>query len=346
MKTNFYKKIARNKYPYIIADIGANHNGDMELAKKMIDELAQIKCNAAKFQSWNKNSLFTKGFYKEKSQFMDETFGTLEQMVENFSISKDDHIALKKYCVWKKITFCSSSFSFTEVDMLDELGVPFFKIASMDLNNINFLKYIARKRKPIILSTGMGTLSEIDNALNAIFQAGNNEVIILHCISIYPPDDSIVNLKNIIMLKDTFGLPVGFSDHTIGTSIPLAAIAMGAKVIEKHFTMNKNLPGWDHTVSANVEEMKLIIVGGRRIIKAQGNYNRTVSDDEYKQRASFRRSAVSKKDLEKGHILASNDIDFKRPGSGIKPDELDYIVGREIKREIKRDEIIDWKDLI
>jgi len=123
MRTNFYQKILKRKYPYIIADIGANHNGDMELAKKMIDELVQVKCNAAKFQSWNKNSLFTKGFYKEKSQFVDEKFGTLEQMVEKFSISKDDHITLKKYCDWKKITFCSSSFSFEEVDMLDALGV-------------------------------------------------------------------------------------------------------------------------------------------------------------------------------------------------------------------------------
>jgi len=346
MRTNFYRKILKRKYPYIIADIGANHNGDMELAKKMIDELVRVKCNAAKFQSWNNNSLFTKGFYKEKSQFVDEKFGTLEQMVEKFSISKDDHITLKKYCDWKKIAFCSSSFSFAEVDMLDELGVPFFKIASMDLNNINFLKYIARKRKPIILSTGMGTLSEIDNALNAIFQAGNNEVIILHCISIYPPDDSIVNLKNIIMLKDTFRLPVGFSDHTIGISIPLAAIAMGAKVIEKHFTMNKKLPGWDHAVSANTEEMKLIVEGGRRIIKALGNYNRIVSDDEYRQRELFRRSAVAKKDFNKGYILALGDLDFKRPGTKIRPDELKYLIGRKINRNIKKDEMIGWKDLI
>lgn len=345
METNFYQKILKRKYPYIIADIGANHNGDMELAKRMIDELARIKCNAAKFQSWNKNSLFTKGFYEEKSQFVDETFETLEQMVEKFSISKDDHITLKKYCDWKKITFCSSSFSFAEVDMLDKLGAPFFKVASMDLNNLNFLKYIASKRKPIILSTGMGTLSEIDNALNAIFQAGNNEVIILHCISIYPPDDTIINLKNISMLKDTFGLPVGFSDHTIGTSIPLAAITMGAKVIEKHFTNDKNLPGWDHAVSANTEEMKLIVEGGRRIIKAQGNYNRTVSDDEYKQRESFRRSAVVKNALKKGQLLDTDDIDFKRPGTGIRPDEIKYVIGRKLKRDVEEDQTLFWEDL-
>ena len=239
--SKFYERIKKNTEPYIIAEIGSNHNGDMQLAKRMIDELANMGCDAAKFQSWTKDSLFAKGFYKEKNQFVDKKFGTLEQMVEKFSISKDDHKTLKSYCDKQNITFCSSSFSFEEVDMLDDLDVTFFKVASMDLNNLSFLKYIAEKNKPIILSTGMGTLSEIDKAINVMFQAGNKQIILLHCIAVYPPDDEIVNLRNIQMLKDTFGLPVGFSDHTIGTSIPLAAIALGAKIIEKHFTLYKNL---------------------------------------------------------------------------------------------------------
>lgn len=343
---NFYQEIVERKEPYVIADIGANHNGDMNLAKKMIDELVNIGCHAAKFQSWTKQSLFSKGFYREKSQFVDEKFGTLEQMVEKFSLSKDDHIELKEYCDRNKITFCSSSFSFEEVNMLDELDVQFFKVASMDLNNLRFLKCIAKKGKPIILSTGMGTLSEIDKALNLIFQTGNKEVIILHCISIYPPKDDIINLNNMFMLKETFGLPVGFSDHTIGTSISLAAIAMGAKIIEKHFTLDKNLPGWDHKVSANIEDMKVIINEGKRIIKAKGNYARFVSNDEIEQRKSYRRSAVAKQHKKKGSVLLDCDIDFKRPGTGIKPDELKYIIGRKLKRNIKEDEFINWEDLI
>ncbi len=344
--SEFYRKIVERKEPYIIADIGANHNGDIELAKKMINELKNCGCDAAKFQSWTKDSLFAKGFYKEKSQFVDEKFGTLEEMVEKFSISKKDHITLKKYCDKKNITFCSSSFSFEEVDMLDELDVPFFKVASMDLNNLKFLEYIANKGKPIILSTGMGTLYEIDKAINTIFQTGNNKVIILHCVSIYPPKDDILNLKNMLMLNESFGLPVGFSDHTIGTSIPLAAIALGAKIIEKHFTLDKTLPGWDHKVSANPEEMKVIVNEGKRIIKAKGNYTRFVSDDEIEQRKSYRRSAVAKKNLNKGQILTEDDIDFKRPGIGIKPDELKYIIGRMLKKNIENDEFINWDDLM
>lgn len=343
---NFYQEIIERKDPYIIADIGANHNGDIQLAKQMIDELVDIGCDGAKFQSWTKDSIFVKGFYKEKSQFVDEKFGTLEQMVEKFSISKDDHKTLKKYCDNNKITFCSSSFSFEEVDMLEQLEVPFFKVASMDLNNLSFLEYIAKKKKPIILSTGMGSLAEIETALNTIYKTGNNEVILLHCVSIYPPDDTIINLKNIVMLRETLGLPVGFSDHTIGTSIPLAAITIGAEIIEKHFTLDKTLPGWDHAVSANTEEMKIIIEEGRRIVKALGKYERVVSGAEIGQRRSFRRSIVTKTDLKKGETIAEKDLDFKRPGTGIRPDELKYVVGRKVNKDIYNDELIRWKDLI
>jgi len=346
MQSNLYEKVKNAKYPYMIADIGANHNGDMKLAKKMIDELANMGCDAAKFQSWTKDSLFAKGFYKEKSQFVDKKFGTLEQMVEKFSISKDDHITLKKYCDDKKITFCSSSFSFKELDMLNEIDVPFFKVASMDLNNLSFLKYIAEKNKPIILSTGMGTISEIDKAINAIFQAGNKQIILLHCIAVYPPDDEIVNLRNIKMLKDTFGLPVGFSDHTIGTSIPLAAIAMGAKIIEKHFTLDKNLPGWDHQVSANPEEMEKIVKEGKRIVNALGSRKRIVSESELEQRKSFMRSIVTKRNLKEGEIIKEDDLDFKRPGTGIHPDELKYVIGRKLKHDIDEDKTIFWEYLV
>ena len=344
MQSDFYQNIIEREEPYIIADIGANHNGDIELAKKMINELKNCGCDAVKFQSWTKDSLFAKGFYKEKSKFVDEKFGTLEEMVEKFSISKKDHITLKKYCDKKNITFCSSSFSFEEVDMLDELDVPFFKVASMDLNNLRFLEYIANKGKPIILSTGMGTLYEIDKAINTIFQTGNNKVIILHCVSIYPPKDDILNLKNMLMLNESFGLPVGFSDHTIGTSIPLAAIALGAKIIEKHFTLDKTLPGWDHAVSADPGEMKTIIEEGKRIVKALGKYPRVVSEAEIEQRKSFRRSIVTKRNLKKGEIIREKDVDFKRPGTGIRPDESKYIVGRKVNKNIDEDKLIGWED--
>lgn len=346
MMSEFYNEIIARKEPYIIAEIGANHNGDIKLAKEMIDKAKECNCDAVKFQSWTKYSLFTKNFYKKQNKFTDKYFGTLEEMVENFSLSKEEHIILKEYCDDKKITFFSTPFSFKEVDMLDELKVPFFKVSSMDLNNLSFLKYIAEKGKTIILSTGMGSLAEIETALNAFYEAGNKEVILLHCIAIYPPDDKIINLRNIKMLNKIFSIPVGFSDHTIGTSIPLAAITLGAKVIEKHFTLDKTMPGWDHAVSANPDEMKVIVEEGKRIITALGEYRRVVSKQEKKQIESFRRSVVTKRKIKEGEILQEADLDFKRPGTGIRPDEIKYILGRKVNKDIDEDELIKWEDLI
>ena len=345
MMSEFYNKILKSKEPYIIAEIGANHNGDIEFAKKMIGKAKECGCNAVKFQSWSKNSLRTKKFYKKQNQFIDENFGTLEEMVEKFSLSKKEHIVLKEYCDNKKITFCSTPTTPEEVDMLDELKVPFFKVASMDLNNLNFLEYIAKKGKPILLSTGMGSLAEIETALNAIYKTGNKEIILFHCIAVYPPEDKIVNLRNIEMLNKTFNIPVGFSDHTIGISIPLAAITLGAKVIEKHFTLDKTMPGWDHAVSATPEEMKIIVEEGKRIVTALGKYNRVVSEKEMKQRESFRRSIVIKRKIKKGEILQKEHRDFKRPGTGLRPDEIKYVLGRKVNKDIDKDELIKWEDL-
>lgn len=345
MPEDFYQDITARKAPYIIADIGANHNGDIELAKRMIDELAKIGCDGAKFQSWSKKSLFIKEFYEEQSRFVDEKFGTLEEMVEKFSLSKDDHVLLEKYCREKGIVFCSTPFSPEEADILEELDVPFFKVASMDLNNLPFLEYLARKKKPLILSTGMGSIEEIGTALDVIDKAGNREVVLLHCVSLYPPDDGAVNLNNIVMLREKFGLPVGFSDHTIGTSIPLAAIALGARVIEKHFTLDKTMDGWDHAVSADPGEMKTIVEEGKRIARALGRRERVLSKKEVEQRKAFRRSIVAGRNLKKGEVISEEDLDFKRPGTGIRPDEVEKVLGKKVKRDIGEDRMIRWEDL-
>jgi N-acetylneuraminate synthase len=345
MMSEFYNKLVNSEYPYIITEIGANHNGDIKLAKEMIDKAKECGCDAVKFQSWSKKSIFTQRFYKEQNQLTDKNFGTLEEMVEKFSLSKKEHIVLKEYCDNKKITFCSTPFTPEEVDMLDELEVPFFKVASMDLNNLSFLKYVAEKGKTIILSTGMGSLAEIEIALNTIYETGNKEVILLHCIAIYPPDDEIINLRNIEMLNKTFNVPVGFSDHTIGTSIPLAAITLGAKVIEKHFTLDKTMPGWDHAVSATPDEMKVIVEEGKRIVTTLGKYKRIISKAEINQRNSFRRSILSNQKLRKGEVLKESKLNFKRPGTGIRPDEIKYILGRKVNKDIDEDELIKWEDL-
>lgn len=334
--------------PYIIAEIGANHNGDMDLARKMIDSAKSCGCDAVKFQSWTPESLIAKEEYDRHQSYNDSPkkhFGSLREMVEQYYLRPEQHFELKQYSDKIGIEFSSSSFSNEEADLLEEIQVAFYKIASMDINNLSFLQYVSRKQKPILLSSGMATLSEIEKAIVTIENEGNNQIILLHCISIYPPLYEDINLNNIPMLRQTFEYPVGFSDHTIGFSIPLASVALGSCLIEKHFTIDKNLPGWDHAISANPEEMRIIVDESKKINKALGSYRRIVSRAEEEKKLVFRRSIVVNKDLRKGHVLRASDLAFKRPGGGIRPDQADYVIGRKLKRNISYDELVLWEDL-
>ncbi len=334
--------------PYIIAEIGANHNGDMNLAKKMIGSAKQCGCDAVKFQSWTPDSLVAQEEYDRNQQYDDSPkkhFGSLKEMVEKYYLRPDQHIELKEYCDNAEIAFFSTPFSIEEVDIIEELKVSFYKIASMDINNLLLLKHIAKKNKPIIMSTGMATLAEIENAVKTIEDEGNRQIILLHCLAIYPPAYEDINLNNIPMLRQTFGYPVGFSDHTIGISIPLASVALGSCVIEKHFTLDKDLPGWDHEISANPEEMRIIVAESRNIVNSLGTFRRTVSQAEGEKKLKFRRSIVVKRDLKQGHILTTDDLSFKRPATGIPPDEVQYVIGRKLKRDISQDEIMQWDDM-
>ena len=231
--------------PYVIAEIGANHNGDMNLAKQMIDAAVNCGADAVKFQSWTPKTLIAKEEYDRNQKYDDSPkkhFGSLKEMVEKYYLREEQHYELKAYCDTKKVDFCSTPFSEYEVDLLEKCQVPFFKVASMDINNFQLLNYLADRGKPVILSTGMATLSEVDRALELLAKKGCKEMALLHCISIYPPAYEDINLNNITMMQKTFGIPIGFSDHTIGFSIPLASVALGSCIIEKHFTTDKNLP--------------------------------------------------------------------------------------------------------
>jgi len=334
--------------PYIIAELGSNHNGDMELAKKLIDQAKAAGCNCVKFQSWSKDTIFSRKVYDENHFLADDyrnrTDYTLEEIVEEFSISEQELLQMKEYCDKVCIEFASTPFSKREVDFLVHiLKAKFIKVASMDLNNYPFLDYIARKGLPVVLATGLSSLAEIDEAVRTIENAGNNNVIILHCVSMYPPKDEDVNLNNMDMLRNNFGYPVGFSDHTIGISIPLASAAKGACMIEKHFTLDKNMFGWDHKVSADFEEMKLIVSESIRINTALGSSRRQVVEDRNRIEA-FRRSVVAARDIPKGKVIEEGDLDLKRPGSGIEPRYLPFIIGKESKRDIKYDELIRMED--
>ncbi|GGE10764.1 N-acetylneuraminate synthase family protein [Psychroflexus salis] len=343
------KEVANYQTPYVIAEIGANHNGDMELAKKMILSAKEAGADCVKFQSWTPTSLVSKEEYERNQTYNDSKkkhFGSLKEMVEKYALTEAQHRELKDFCDSHNIAFASSPFSKEEADLLNRLNVDFFKIASMDINYIDFIKHVASFKKPIILSTGMATLAEIEKAIEACRSVGNEQIILLHCISIYPPEYKDIHLNNISMLQQAFNLPVGFSDHTIGTSIPLASVALGSCLIEKHFTLDKDLPGWDHEISANPEELKIICTESKNIVSSLGSFTRSVSEAEENKKERFRRSIVIKSNLPKGHVLTREDLTAKRPGTQIPPNEIQYVVGRILKTNMEEDSLLKWENLI
>jgi len=345
------EKIVHNfSKPYIIAEIGANHNGDIDLAKKMIKIAKECGADAVKFQSWTPDSLIANEEYDKNQSYNDgdggkKHFGSLREMVEKYYLREEQHFELKSFCDEIGITFSSTPFSKYEVDLLEKCDVPFYKIASMDINNYFLLEQVSEKQRPVILSTGMSTIGEIDKAISILYKNNVKEIALLHCISIYPPLYEDINLNNIQMLRQTFGLPIGFSDHTIGTAIPLASIAMGACIIEKHFTIDKNLPGWDHLISADPVEMKIIREEGDNIVKSLGSFCRIVSPVEEEKKLKFRRSVVYSKNLSEGHIITKEDLTTKRPGTGISPEVIDTIIGRKLNTDVEWDGLFNWDQI-
>jgi len=333
--------------PFIVAEIGSNHNGDMNLAKEIINAAKSCGCDAVKFQSFNEKSLICKAEYEANTKYNDSPkkhFGSLEEMVKKYYLREEQHYELKEYCDEIGILFSSSPFSTEEVDLLINLDVPYLKVASMDINNYPLLRYMASKGKPLIISTGMATLAEIDNAVRIVEKEGNSDIILLHCISIYPPAFEDINLRNITMLQQTFPYPIGFSDHSLGIHIPLAAIALGSCLIEKHFTIDKDLPGWDHEISADPIEMKQIVEFSSQVNTALGSFNRVVSNAEEAKKLKFRRSIVTTRDIHAGQKIEKHDITSKRPGTGIPADLSDYLIGRLLKKNILMDTPLKWED--
>lgn len=335
--------------PYIIAEIGSNHNGDMELAKKMIDKAKECGADCVKFQSWTKDTIFSKKTYEDnyflKDDYRNRTDYTLEEIVDKYHINDQQHRELKEYCDEIGIEFNSTPFSKHEVDLLvDELKVPFIKIASMDLNNIPFLKYVAQKKKPVVISTGLCNLSDVNDAIECLKNNGCEDIILLHCVSIYPPSDEQVNLNNIDMLRSTFNLPIGYSDHTLGTVAPVMSIAKGVCIIEKHFTLDKNMVGWDHKISADPKELRVICDAAKIGYKMLGTYTKVVHEDE-ERRNAFQRSIVAARPIQAGQVITEEDIDYKRPGTGIPPKYYEFLLGKTAKRDISYDEIINYADI-
>lgn len=344
-----FDEIITYRKPYVIAEIGANHNGDMELGKQMILKAKECGADCVKFQSWTKDSIFSKKTYEDNyfltDDYRNRTDYTLEEIVDKYHINQKQHIELKDYCDQIGIDFNSTPFSKSEVDFLvDVLEVPFIKIASMDLNNIPFLTYIAKKKKPVVISTGLCNLSDVNDAVECLKHNGCEEIILLHCVSIYPPMDNQVNLNNIDMLKTTFNLPVGYSDHTLGTVAPIMSFAKGVCVFEKHFTLDKDMVGWDHKISADPQELRIICEAAKCSYDMLGSYTKVVNENE-ERRNAFQRSIVAAKPISEGQIIMEEDLDYKRPGTGIPPKYYKFVVGKRAKRSIEYDEIINYDDI-
>ena len=298
----------------------------MELARKLIIAAKDAGADCVKFQSWSKETIFSRIKYEENC-FLDDDYKkrtdwTLEEIVDAYAISREELREMKRFADTIGVDCIATPFSRVEVDFLvDELDMPFIKVASMDLNNYPFLEYIAGKGKPVVLATGLSDLYEIDRAIRTIERTGNKQLIILHCVSIYPPEDAQVNLRNILTLQQLYpDYPIGFSDHTLGTTLAFASVALGACLIEKHFTLDKNLPGWDHQVSATPDEMSCICTETKRIVQAMGTSRIACVEDE-RRRKEFRRSIVLARDMKKGEFISEEDIDYKRPGTGLAPEK-------------------------
>ncbi len=346
------------KYPYIVAEIGANHNGDMDLAKKLIKSAKECGADCVKFQLFGPNDLNTydnlleldSGVVKLENvpEWKSKELGlnSIFDQAKKFSVQQDEHIEFFKYAREIGIDYATSIFKKEDVDFCIDQKAAFIKIASCDALNLDLLQYVFSKDYPTMIAFGMSSLGEIEQVVNMIPQKTRNKVTIMHCVSLYPPKDSDVNLRFINTLQNAFGLEVGFSDHTLGTCIPLAAMTIGASVLEKHFTLDHSLPGWDHKVSADPEEMKIICEQSKRICDALGNGIKVVSDAEMQKRLKFRRGLVTKNALPKGHELVYDDFVFKRPGTGIPADRMDEVIGRHLNHDIDADKTLFWEDLI
>ncbi len=342
----------RTKLPYIIAEIGCNHNGDVGLAKKMIDAAKTCGADAIKLQLFSKENLIThdhllelnRGEVKleniDKWETKELGLSNIVEQIERFAIGPNEHIELFQYAKKKKIDYASTAVTKEGVDFLVGEGVDFLKVSSMDVNNIEFIEHVISKDMPTIISLGLASTDEIRRIVDLIPDKQKKRVTLLHTVSIYPPREDMVNLKFMHTLKRMSDIEIGYSDHTLGFSISLAAVALGAIVIEKHFTLDKDMPGWDHRVSADPREMKIICEESKRIHHALGKRSKVLTREELDKRLKFRRSLVTTIDKKKGEVLGRADITFKRPGTGMGADELDIAIGKTLKRDVDRDKTI------
>lgn len=326
---------------FIIAEAGVNHNGSLDMAKKLVDKAKMIGADCVKFQTFKSELLVTEeaplANYQTKN--VSNTNSQLE-MLKKLELSYDEFEVLYKYCAEKGIKFLSTPFDIQSAEFLNSLGMDIWKIPSGEITNLPLLEYIGNKNGKIILSTGMCGDNEVEDAVRVLKNMGDNEIILLHCTTEYPAPYESVNLKAMQTLHESFGLPVGYSDHTLGNEVAIAAVAMGACVIEKHFTLDKSLEGPDHKASLEPDEFAEMVRQIRNIDIALGDGIKKVQEVEKKNRLVARKSIVACKNISKGEIILEDMITVKRPGTGISPMRLREVVGSRAIKDFKKNELI------
>lgn len=326
---------------FIIAEAGVNHNGDVAMARRLIETAAVVGADAVKFQTFKTENVVSSTAPKAAYQLQTtDAQETQFEMLKKLELSYADHKKLKASSEDQGLFFFSTPFDEESVDLLERLGVLLYKIPSGEITNIPLLEHIAKKQKPMILSTGMSFLGEVDAAINAIRALNTQELVLLHCVSNYPADVADVNLRAMETLKSAFGLPVGFSDHTLGIEVSLAAVALGACIIEKHFTLDKTLPGPDHKASLEPSEFKALVDGIRKVEVCLGDGLKQPRASELDVQRVARKSLVANRPIEKGEEIIPTILSAKRPGTGISPSALKRVCGRRAARCIGQDEIM------
>ncbi len=326
----------------IIAEAGVNHNGDINLAKKLIEQAAKAGADVVKFQTFKANSCVSVSAKKAKYQL--ETTAKEEsqlEMIEKLELSYESHFELMKHCKKHGIAFLSTPFDLESVEFLRGLDLPYFKIPSGEITNLPYLKAVAKCKKKVLLSTGMANLGEIEAALEILRKNGTKNITLLHCNTEYPTPFEDVNLNALKTLKEAFKLEVGYSDHTEGIVASLGAVALGAVVIEKHFTLDKTMEGPDHRASLEFEELKALCKGIRELEKALGSGIKKASKSEAKNKIIARKSLVAKREIQKGEKFSEQNLTTKRPGSGISAMRYEEYLGKRALKTYKKDELIN-----
>lgn len=335
--------VGENAPVFIVAEIGVNHNGDLKLARQLVDAAVEAGADAVKFQTFRSAAVVSRD--APKAAYQVETTGVSEtqrEMLARVELTLDQHVEIQTHCARREILFFSTPFDETSADALAKLGVPLFKLPSGEITNPPLLRHVASKGKPIILSTGMSTLAEVAEAVSAIRGAGDPPLALLHCVSAYPAPASEMNLRAMDSLRERFGCPVGLSDHTLGIEVAVAAVARGAVIVEKHLTVDKDLPGPDHKASLAPAEMAALVRAIRTVEASLGDGHKRPMPSEADTRRVARKSLVAVCPIRAGERLTADRVTSKRPGTGISPVDLPRVLGRTVRRDLAADEVIDW----